>query len=79
LQKEFSLAMGVRALKNIMLNMLARQGDESAFDLAYQQYQQTGNMSERLGAYVFLFGMMHLKPSGTWMISIIVLKMKLYL
>jgi aminopeptidase N len=50
LQKEFSLAMGVRALKNIMLNMLARQGDESAFDLAYQQYQQTGNMSERLGA-----------------------------
>ena len=50
LQKEFSLAMGVRALKNIMLNMLARQGDESAFELAYQQYQQTGNMSERLGA-----------------------------
>ncbi|MFV5384275.1 aminopeptidase N [Acinetobacter junii] len=50
LQKEFSLAMGVRALKNIMLNMLARQGDESAFDLAYQQYQQTGNMTERLGA-----------------------------
>lgn len=50
LQKEFSLAMGVRALKNIMLNMLARQGDESAFDLAYQQYKQTGNMSERLGA-----------------------------
>ncbi|MDA3507765.1 aminopeptidase N [Acinetobacter junii] len=50
LQKEFSLAMGVRALKNIMLNMLARQGDESAFDLAYQQYQQIGNMTERLGA-----------------------------
>jgi len=50
LQKEFSLAMGVRALKNIMLNMLARQGDESAFELAYQQYQQTGNMSERLDA-----------------------------
>ena len=50
LQKEFSLAMGVRALKNIMLNMLARQGDESVFDLAYAQYQQTGNMSERLGA-----------------------------
>ena len=50
MQKEFSLAMGVRALKNIMLNMLARQGDESVFDLAYTQYQQTGNMSERLGA-----------------------------
>ncbi|MCH7313513.1 aminopeptidase N [Acinetobacter sp. ANC 3882] len=50
LQKEFSLAMGVRALKNIMLNMLARQGDDSVFDLAYAQYQQTGNMSERLGA-----------------------------
>ena len=50
MQKEFSLAMGVRALKNIMLNMLARQGDQSAFDLAYAQYQNTGNMSERLGA-----------------------------
>ncbi|MEQ1310481.1 aminopeptidase N [Acinetobacter sp. XH1639] len=50
LQKEFSLAMGVRSLKNITLNMLARQGDESVFDLAYTQYQQTGNMSERLGA-----------------------------
>jgi aminopeptidase N len=33
--------------------MLARQGDESVFDLAYAQYQQTGNMSERLGHYVF--------------------------
>ena len=50
MQKEFSLAMGVRALKNIMLSMLARQGDESVFDLAYAQYQNTGNMSERLGA-----------------------------
>ena len=50
MQKEFSLAMGVRALKNIMLNMLARQGDESVFDFAYAQYQNTGNMSERLGA-----------------------------
>ncbi|NIE97093.1 aminopeptidase N [Acinetobacter sp. Tr-809] len=49
-QKEFSLAMGVRSLKNITLNMLARQGDESVFDLADSQYQQTGNMSERLGA-----------------------------
>ena len=49
-QKEFSLAMGVRSLKNITLNMLARQGDDSVFDLAYIQYQQTGNMSERLGA-----------------------------
>jgi aminopeptidase N len=33
-----------------MLSMLARQGDESVFDLAYAQYQNTGNMSERLGA-----------------------------
>ncbi|OTG88467.1 aminopeptidase N [Acinetobacter sp. ANC 3813] len=49
-QKEFSQAMGVRALKNIMLTMLARQGDTEAFDLAHQQYQSTGNMSERLGA-----------------------------
>lgn len=42
--------MGVRALKNIMLMMMARQGDQSAFELAYDQYQSTGNMSERLGA-----------------------------
>ncbi|MBP8064044.1 MAG: aminopeptidase N, partial [Acinetobacter sp.] len=50
LQKEFSQAMGVRALKNIMLSMLARQGDSEAFDLAHVQYLNTGNMSERLGA-----------------------------
>ncbi|WP_168393793.1 aminopeptidase N [Acinetobacter indicus] len=50
LQKEFSQAMGVRALKNIMLSLMARQGDTEAFDLAHQQYQNTGNMSERLGA-----------------------------
>ncbi len=49
-QKEFSQAMGVRALKNIMLSMIARQGDESAFQLADEQYKSTGNMSERLGA-----------------------------
>lgn len=50
LQKDFSQAMGVRALKNIMLMMLARQGDTEAFDLAYSQYTSTTNMSERLGA-----------------------------
>ncbi|PWB14813.1 aminopeptidase N [Acinetobacter sp. AM] len=50
LQKDFSQAMGVRALKNIMLMMLARQGDVEAFDLAYSQYTNTRNMSERLGA-----------------------------
>lgn len=50
LQLDFSQAMGVRALKNIMLMLIARQGDESAFALAEQQYQNTGNMSERLGA-----------------------------
>ena len=50
LQKDFSQAMGVRALKNIMLMMLARQGDVEAFDLAYSQYSNTRNMSERLGA-----------------------------
>ncbi|MFC6166727.1 aminopeptidase N [Acinetobacter terrestris] len=49
MQSEFSQAMGVRALRNIMLSMIARQGDVSAFDLAYEQYH-TGNMSERLGA-----------------------------
>ena len=50
LQNDFSQAMGERALKNIMLSMMARQGDDSAFTLAYAQYQQTLNMSERLGA-----------------------------
>lgn len=50
MQKEFSQAMGVRALKNIMLSMLARQGDAEAFELAYTQYTTTRNMSERLGA-----------------------------
>ncbi|MGE8684161.1 MAG: aminopeptidase N [Acinetobacter sp.] len=49
-QKEFSQAMGVRALKNIMLSMMARQGDEAVFELANEQYQSTNNMSERLGA-----------------------------
>ena len=49
-QTEFSQAMGVRALKNIMLAMLARQGDSDAFALAQAQYAQTKNMSERLGA-----------------------------
>ncbi len=49
-QKDFSQAMGVRALKNIMLSLLARQGDSEVFDLAYAQYQNTENMSERLGA-----------------------------
>ncbi|TCH64663.1 aminopeptidase N [Acinetobacter sp. ANC 4862] len=49
MQSEFSQAMGVRALRNIMLSMIARQGDAFAFDLAYEQYH-TGNMSERLGA-----------------------------
>ncbi|MEB3754757.1 aminopeptidase N [Acinetobacter sp. MD2(2019)] len=50
LQSEFSQAMGERALKNITLAMLARQGDEHAFELAHQQYQTTQNMTERLGA-----------------------------
>ncbi|MHA5055647.1 aminopeptidase N [Acinetobacter schindleri] len=49
LQSDFSQAMGTRALRNIMLTMIARQGDDFAFDLAYEQYH-TGNMSERLGA-----------------------------
>ncbi|QIO06084.1 aminopeptidase N [Acinetobacter shaoyimingii] len=50
IQKDFSQAMGVRAIKNIMLSLIARQGDTDAFDFAYQQYQTTHNMSERLGA-----------------------------
>ncbi len=47
---EFSQAMGVRALKNIALSMMARQGDESVFELAYERFSTTNNMSERLGA-----------------------------
>lgn len=50
LQQDFSQAMGERALKNIMLMMMARQGDELAFAWAGEQYQKTHNMSERLGA-----------------------------
>lgn len=50
LQSEFSQAMGERALKNIMLSYMARQGDEAVFELAKQQFDTTSNMSERLGA-----------------------------
>lgn len=50
MQQDFSQAMGVRALKNIMLALMARQGDAEAFELARQQYHTTRNMSERLGA-----------------------------
>ncbi|WP_180112938.1 aminopeptidase N [Acinetobacter sp. YH12131] len=50
MQQDFSQAMGVRALKNIMLALMARQGDVEAFALAEQQYKHTRNMSERLGA-----------------------------
>ncbi|MCG2572768.1 aminopeptidase N [Acinetobacter sp. ME22] len=50
LQNEFSQAMGERALKNIALSYMARQGDTDTFAWAEQQYQSTGNMSERLGA-----------------------------
>ena len=50
MQQDFSQAMGVRALKNIMLALMARQGDAKAFELAQQQYHTTRNMSERLGA-----------------------------
>ncbi|MHA3061330.1 aminopeptidase N [Acinetobacter sp. ANC 4636] len=50
LQNEFSQAMGERALKNIALSYMARQGDTDAFTWAESQYQTTRNMSERLGA-----------------------------
>ena len=50
LQNEFSQAMGERALKNIALSYMARQGDADAFTWAEAQYQTTRNMSERLGA-----------------------------
>ncbi|RZG48108.1 aminopeptidase N [Acinetobacter wuhouensis] len=49
-QNEFSQAMGVRALRNIMLSFIARQGDDEAFNLANTQYKNAENMSERLGA-----------------------------
>ena len=42
--------MGERALKNIALSYMARQGDADAFTWAESQYQTTRNMSERLGA-----------------------------
>ncbi|MHA3054420.1 aminopeptidase N [Acinetobacter sp. ANC 4633] len=50
LQNEFSQAMGERALKNIALSYMARQGDADVFTWAEEQYQTTLNMSERLGA-----------------------------
>ncbi|WP_139851913.1 aminopeptidase N [Acinetobacter pullicarnis] len=50
LQNDFSQAMGVRALRNIMLSLMARQGDTQAFELADAQYHGSNNMSERLGA-----------------------------
>ncbi len=49
-QNDFSQAMGERALKNIMLSMMVRQADADAFTWAYNQYQNTHNMSERMGA-----------------------------
>ena len=50
LQNDFSQAMGVRALRNTMLSLMARQGDTQAFELADVQYHGSNNMSERLGA-----------------------------
>ena len=50
-QQDFSQAMGIRALRNIALSMMARQSIMTdTFDLAYAQYQNTQNMTERLGA-----------------------------
>ena len=48
--EDFSQAMGVRAVKNIALSMMARQGDDEVFTLAEAQYRTTKNMSLRLGA-----------------------------
>ena len=48
--EDFSQAMGVRAVKNIALSMLARQADDEVFTLAEAQYRTTKNMSLRLGA-----------------------------
>ena len=59
-----------------MLMMMARQGDQTAFELAHVQYQNTGNMSERLGALRVLFGKMRLKLKRHLLISMIALKMK---
>ncbi|AOA59936.1 aminopeptidase N [Acinetobacter larvae] len=53
-EKDFSQAMGVRALRNIMLSLIARQGDLSVFELAAQQFKDSQNMSERLGALKIL-------------------------
>jgi aminopeptidase N len=56
--------MGVRALKNIMLSFMARQGDTAVFDLAYAQYENSVNMSERLGHLKYWYGMMLHKQSS---------------
>ena len=48
--EDFSQAMGVRAVKNIALSMMARQADDEVFTLAEAQYRTTKNMSLRLGA-----------------------------
>ncbi|MDO4223783.1 MAG: aminopeptidase N [Acinetobacter sp.] len=47
---EFSLAMGVRALRNICLEMLWQLKDADTLTLAAAQYDGTKNMTERLGA-----------------------------
>ena len=49
-QKDFSQAMGVRAIRSIALSMIARQGNDDAFGYAYKLLTETSNMSERLGA-----------------------------
>lgn len=53
-QSEFSQAMGERALKNIMLSYMAAQKDKDVFDLAFAQFSDSKNMSERLGALKIL-------------------------
>lgn len=50
LQTEFSQAKGERALQNIMLSFMARQGDADVFTLAEQQFYQNKNMTQRVGA-----------------------------
>ncbi|MBF7687141.1 aminopeptidase N [Acinetobacter rathckeae] len=62
-QSEFSQAMGERALKNIMLGYMATQKDKDVFDLAFAQFSDSKNITEKLGALKVL--VWHDAPQAT--------------
>jgi aminopeptidase N len=55
---------------------MARQGDTAVFDLAYAQYENSVNMSERLGALKVLVWNDAPQAKAALRTSIIALKMK---